>query len=96
MIHLMLAVEIAVYFAFAIVISFHLAEKHSWKMPLEPIFSLWADSNACNINMAGKILAQVVASFFTVRFAMVGFVMLGIYYFSKAAKTAFIWLFKKR
>ena len=90
-----LAIEILIYLVFAIIISFHLSEKHEWNMPLEPMIMLWDDCEAHNVNVVGKIIAQILAAVFTVRFAMVGYVMLGIYYFGKYFKKGFIWLFKK-
>jgi hypothetical protein len=90
-----LALELLIYFAFAIIISFHLADKHQWHMPFEPIIHLWTDCESHNINIVGKILAQLLATVFTVRFALVGYIMLGIYYFGVGVKHLFIWLFSK-
>lgn len=91
----MLAVELLIYLAFAIIISFHIADKHEWHMPLDPMIHLWDDCEAHNVNIVGKILAQLLATVFTVRFALVGYIMLGIYYFGVGFKKGFIWLFSK-
>ena len=91
-----LALEIITYIVFAVIIAFHLADKHEWNMPLEPIIHLWDDCEAHNVNLVGKILAQILAAVFTIRFALVGYVSLGVYYFGKYFKRGFIWLFKRK
>jgi hypothetical protein len=90
-----LAIEILLYLAFAIIISFHIADKHQWYMPLEPIINLWRDCQSHNVNIVGKLLAQLLATVFTVRFALIGYIILGMYYFGVGFKRAFIWLFSK-
>lgn len=92
----MLAIEITVWTALFMVISFHLKDKHSWLTPIEPIVDLWKDGDMNQINMAGKIFMQIVASFFTIRFLVSGYILIAIYHFGVICKKFFIKLFKKR
>lgn len=92
----LLIIELAIYFCFAITIGLHLREHHEPTMPFMPIVNIWKHLSNKNVNIVGKILAEIFAVFFTARYAIIGLLGLGIYYCHKGLKNLFYLIFTKR
>ena len=92
----LLAIELLIYFFIAITIGLHLKEHHEWYMPFIPIIKIWNHLKSKDVYLIGIILAEIFAVFFTARFAIIGFIGLGVFYIHKGFVKAFYYIFTKR
>ena len=90
-----LVIELLFYAIFAAIIIIDWHDRHSWIMPVLPMITLWQDLENNHVNLAGKIIAQILASVFTLRFALTGYILLIIYHIWHFLSKGFMKIFKK-
>lgn len=90
-----LTIELLFYAIFAAIIIIDWKDRHSWMMPVLPMITLWQDLEEHHVNLAGKIISQILASVFTLRFALTGYILLIVYHTWHFLSNGFIRIFKK-
>ena len=79
MISMFVVFEILLYMLSFVIIVFNVSEWHSWNMPVGPMIALWNALDKENINIVGKIIAEIFAAVATLRFLIVGYMVLIFY-----------------